>query len=1381
LNPPSPRHARPRPPAPLPAARRAAHCAAPLAAQLAAPLAAQLAAQLCERAVGHAQDAPRVERTATRASWHLADGLPQSSVTGLAPAADGRLWVSTFAGITRFDGVTFEPLSGEGRREGPVRVSHLAADPADPRRIWVSTDAEGLWLLEDSERPEEVRVREVPLPPALRNLTLYEATVAPAGSPAEGVWLATNDGALRVREATTPAPRVERVPLPAPPDSVFHVDLADDGHLWLCAASALWRRAPSGEIWGAPPASPLPDGALPACRGGLPAPGGDLWALYEDGLWLVSRAGERREALVRVTAGGRAGGEGGEARAPHTAPAAPALPAAPERLRGAWRARPVRAPDGRLLVLTADGVFDLGAEGEAAARVRRGEALPATRVPLRGAPRASWLSPTGALWLGFTGLGLARVSEDSFERLTWPGKRDDQDTGPLARLGGELWFAHSCDELWRARPRAPGRPIERVPLPSARHGGCVDALGARDGSELLLGREFELLRRREDGAGFERHPDSDALREAGNASLIAPRGARRGDWWVGTRGGALLRLRSDAPATREALPPAASGAWVLSVAELGAGGGDLAVGHGQGVSVRRGGAWRTFTSADGLPEGAARHVVEAPDGALWVATYGGGLGWVRGDRAGRLPLRRGELTDPYLSSITLTPEGDAWLQGNKGLTHARLSDLARASEDPEARVVTQLLRVGEANGWLRPSAALTPEGELWLAGVAGVSVVPTRAPLHRAPLPPPRLSRAAVGESPLRLDAPTRVPAHEFRRLEVHYSAILLEPHEAVAYEHRLTDLSEPASGWVAAGRASVATYPRLAPGRYRFEVRSVSLERAPSAPVALTFEVRPALHERPLARWLAALSAVLLTALVGLWRTRTAKRRSAELRAEIEQRRAVEERLALSESHYRQVFDEAANAFLLYSAEGRCVEVNAQACALFGGTREALLATAGRSLGLPPLDRLAELEGGARAPLLCARLDGSAFPARMSYAPCQVGAGRGWLLSVMDLSALISAHERQAWVQHQLAIARRMDALGRLASGVAHDLNNILGALSGNIELLGEELPPDDPFVQESLKDVRESVVRGGVLSQQLLAFSRRQSKQRAAEVPPAEVLRGLERLLHRLTPRDVSLITECGALDEARVDRGQLELALLALTLNAVESSPPGGEVRVSLRLEEGARGLLELRLTVEDEGPPTPFGDLSALIDSYESAGEEEGAEDGSPALVRVHALMREARGALSLTRHGGRNRAVATWPISATPAPRPPRRAEPESTEGARVLLVDDNHELRRALARQLTSLGHRVDSFGDPLEALAALPLLAPPPALLITDVMMPGLNGRQLASEARARLPGLPVLFISGYTSDVLGDVGGEGEALLHKPFTKEVLRWKVLQLLRMG
>ncbi len=1321
-------------------------------------------------------------RVSTQSSWHLADGLPQSSVTGIAAAADGRLWVSTFAGLTRFDGVSFEPFKPSGG-EAPIRVSHMTVDPSNPRRLWIGTDAEGLWVLEDSEREEEVRVRRAPLSFPTASLVIYEVTVAPQGGAAEGVWLSTNEGALRVVSGGAGEPsRVER----ALSDDVFHTDIDARGQAWLCSAHTLWLRDPSGALR----ALPRPEGAaataspLPSCRGGLPTSEGGYWSHYEDGLWLVEAGGQRARAQVWVKG---------------------ALGAPPQEraLRGMWRARPVRSPDGRLFVFTADGLFDLGDERAAAARVRGGAPLEASLTPVAGVPRAAWFSPTGALWLGFTGLGLSRVSEDPLEHITWAGQREENGAGPIVQLGGELWFAHNCQELWRASRVGEARAVERVPLPPTPYSSCVDAMGARGATELLVGREFELLQRQEGGGGFEPHPAGEALREVGNASLISPRGARRGDWWVGTRGGALLRLSEGAPPAREPLPPEVSGSWILSITPLslseapsgaeGVVGEDIAIGHGLGVSVRRGGAWRTFTTAEGLPEGAARHLARAPDGTLWVATYGGGLGWIRGERAGKLPLRRGELTDPYLSSITLTAGGDVWLQGNKGLTHARLSDLTRAIESPDAPLVTQLSRVGEANGWLRPSVALTEEGDLWLAGVAGVAIAPTRAPIRRAPLPPPRLSRAALGETSLSLEGPTRVDAHEFRRLEAHYSAILLEPHETVAYEHRLIALNEPEPAWVSAGSASVATYPRLSPGRYRFEVRSVSLERAPSAPQGLTFEIEASFLECPLTRWLAALSAVALTALIGVWRTRAAKRHSEALSAEITQRRAVEARLALSESHYRQVFNEAANAFLLYTPSGECLEVNAQACALFGGAREQLLAAPARALGLPPLDRLADpesggRESGGRTPLLCKRLDGTTFPARMSYAPCLIVGERGWLLSVMDLSALISAQERQAWVQHQLAVARRMDALGRLASGVAHDLNNILGALSGNIELLGEELPSEEPFVRESLRDVRESLIRGGALSQQLLAFSRRKSKQRAPEVSPGEVLRGIERLLHRLTPREVSLITECGPFEDAKIDRAQLELALLTLTLNAVEASPPGGEVRVKLTLDTSATHLPELRLSVEDEGPPTPLADLSALIDSYalpegaSALSEELEAAEAIPALVRVHALMREARGELSVSRHNHRNRALAIWPLSATPLPRALKRpAEPTNSEGARVLLVDDNHELRRALARQLTSLGHTVESFGDPLEALAALPTLSPAPDVLITDVIMPGLNGRQLAVEARAHLPRLPVLFISGYTSDVLGDVGGEGEALLHKPFTKEVLRRKVAQLLRGG
>jgi PAS domain S-box-containing protein len=807
--------------------------------------------------------------------------------------------------------------------------------------------------------------------------------------------------------------------------------------------------------------------------------------------------------------------------------------------------------------------------------------------------------------------------------------------------------------------------------------------------------------------------------------------------------------------------------------------------------------WRTWTYEDGLPRAEARHLFEDQRGVLWVATYGGGLGWIKDDQAGALPSRRGELYDRFLSSITLTKDNSVWLQGNKGVMRVRLSDLEAARLNPEHAIVTHHIKTGEANGWLRSSAAFTPDGSLWLAGVDRLSVVETSKLITDRPLPSPRIKNLLVGDTTLSAHplstsevlTPKRLehaPAEAFRRLEVSYATTTLEHDNGVSYEHRLVPLPQRSLKpdelnalraevpWVSAGSAQVAVFPQLHPGAYLFEVRSISLEHTASPSTQIAFKIPHKWHELLWVRALLGLALMALTTLLGLWRARLISQHNKQLLAEIKQREVVEAKLGAREAHYRQVFNQAANAFLLYNKQGVCVEVNPQANALFGASEEVLLACDPRLLGLPPLEHLAENREGEHTPLLCTRVDGGVFPARMSYVRCHVEGSEMWLVSVMDLSAIVTAHERQTWVQHQLAVARRMDALGRLASGIAHDLNNILGALAGNIELLGEDLPTDDPFVQESLSDVRESVVRGSALSQQLLAFSRLKSSQRPTTLDPIEVVRALEKLLHRLMPQGVTLLFDLKPVGELKLNRGTLEQVLLTLTLHAAEASPPDGEVRVRVELNgEGALSLL-----VEDSGPAIPLSALRSVLEGY-----REGGDIGVPALALVKRVITEAQGSLSVRRYGERNVVIVEWPSGhLTPLPHQNRERTQQAKRPDRSLnlvVVDDNHELRRALVRQLTSLGHAVEGFGDPLEALEALSARPTAPHILISDVIMPGMNGRQLANEVRRRFPQLPVLFISGYTSDVLGEVSmeGENEQLLHKPFTKEVLRRKLNSL----
>lgn len=1294
--------------------------------------------------------------------WSLEAGLPQSSVTGIVPSFDGRLWVGSFAGLSRFDGLAFEPLSLTNTNL-PIRITHLVKDPLHVGQIWIATEGEGLWLLKDALSADQVSIESVKTPQSLSGATIFDLH-AQAGEHRTGIWISTDRGSFH----RDPQGHWQQLELIEGQSSSFEMTIDQKGTLWSCTDRALFKaplHSAQPELLFPPPLSQETEvKQLPACRGGVPYQGGYL-GLFEDKFWYISQQNEWTEIKLLkdsqvISAGGK------------------------------WRQRPWISPQGDLWLLSGIEVFQLGALEDVLNQARQGMAIKATIHPLGYDGRTIYAADKGSFWVGTTGGGLFRISSLNFSQILWPQHKDFSQTGPIAQTSHELWFVKDYQELWRYRDTQKNHYYERVQLPPTHENHLIHAIGARLNGDILIAREQQILSYQRQQKQFKSVFDARKIKELGKISLLSTQHFKSTQsdldgWWIGTYRGEVLYSQADGTIESLALPKYFQFGKILSLIELSSGDQhdsvksihqlDLAIGHARGLSIRRDGFWRNYTVEDGLPRGDIRDLLEIDHKVIWMASYGGGLGWI--DQQGH--LGKIDVHDAHLSSLKLTADQSLWIQGNKGLTRVKLNDLESLRADKNRPLVTELLRVGEANGWVRQSSVLRKDGSLWLAGVDGLSVTQTTQLMSSTPLRAPQIEAAFVGDFRLQLphNASSKpiyqnVPTSEFRRLEVQYRTNLLESSRSIGYEHRLIRESDSDNlPWIPAGTSKLLTYTHLNPGHYRLQVRSVSLEYAPSELTELRFMIPWQWHELLWVRILLGFILITIPTFASLWRARLISLHNRRLRLEIEEKIIAKQRLKDREARYRKVFNEAKNAFLFYTSDGICVEVNQQALYLFNTSQETLMNTSPRDLGLPPLEHWIEVKESSEVPLLCFRLDGSVFPARMNYVPYVADGLEMWLVSIVDLSSIVSAHEQQTWLLHQRSIIRRMDALGRLSSGIVHDLNNILGALSGNIELMKDELSLDE-FMEESLDDMIECLKRGSILSQQLLAFSRLKTTQTRSVLHPVELVKGLEKLLYRLMPQGVSLVLDLNFTGQVKLDQGIFEQVLLTLTLHAAEASPIGGEVWISLK--ESQEGSLQLR--VDDEGPPIPLKTLSTLLES-----DQFKEDDLSPALAQVHHWVSQAHGQLSITRREQKNQVMIDWKSpDTTPIPSQKKHREMDQNQASyQVVVVDDNQELRRVLVRQLKSLGHTVESYGDPLEALELI-RQGIMPDILISDVIMPGLNGRQLTSELRKTFPNLKVIFISGYTSDVLGEVSmhSNQELLLYKPFTKEVLQRKINELM---
>ncbi|MBU2664975.1 response regulator [Actinoplanes bogorensis] len=406
-----------------------------------------------------------------------------------------------------------------------------------------------------------------------------------------------------------------------------------------------------------------------------------------------------------------------------------------------------------------------------------------------------------------------------------------------------------------------------------------------------------------------------------------------------------------------------------------------------------------------------------------------------------------------------------------------------------------------------------------------------------------------------------------------------------------------------------------------------------------------------------------------------------------------------------------------------------------------------------------------------------------------------GGVLMVDDVSDLIAAEERlrdetkQRQAEARRRDAERMDSLRRMAGGAAHDFNNILGAILGYttlaIESLEESAAELPPGLSASLLSDLDQVVKGGerakALTQQLLAFGRREITQPTA-VDLNTLLRELLGTLRESAgPASVALELAPGPAD-VRADPRQITQVLINLVSNSADAMPPeGGRITIATaRLPEGGAAV-----TVTDTGRGMEADVLARAFEPFFTTKRSTGT--AGLGLSTAHGIVSQSGGQLTLTSRSGKGTtATITLPgvreTGSSVSPAAPVVDVAVPAGGETLLLVDDEADLREVTARFLGGAGYRVLSAADAVEALQLLDRHDDPIAAMITDVVMPGMNGRQLARVAKQRRPALRVVFISGFAEALIDEAGNNLEPdsmIVAKPYTRDQLLAGVQSVLR--
>jgi PAS domain S-box-containing protein len=346
---------------------------------------------------------------------------------------------------------------------------------------------------------------------------------------------------------------------------------------------------------------------------------------------------------------------------------------------------------------------------------------------------------------------------------------------------------------------------------------------------------------------------------------------------------------------------------------------------------------------------------------------------------------------------------------------------------------------------------------------------------------------------------------------------------------------------------------------------------------------------------------------------------------------------------------------------------------------------------------------------------------------------------------------EELALAQEALRQAQKMEAMGQLTGGVAHDFNNLLTPILGSLDLLHRKAL-GGPREQRLIEGALQSAERAKTLVQRLLAFARRQPLQ-PGPVDLPELVRGMVELVASTSGPQIRIETRMDeALPYARADANQLEMAILNLAVNARDAMPTGGVLTIAGSAETVAAGEVAglgpgryVRIAVADTGVGMDEATLARAVEPFFSTkGVGRGTGLG---LSMVHGLAAQLGGALTLDSRAGKGTTAALWlPVSDSV---PMLAAAPGDAEGGpratagTVLLVDDEPLVRASTADMLTELGYEVVEASSGQDALALIEVRAPD--LVITDHLMPGLSGTDLALILASERPGLPVLIVSGY------------------------------------
>jgi PAS domain S-box-containing protein len=1021
-------------------------------------------------------------------------------------------------------------------------------------------------------------------------------------------------------------------------------------------------------------------------------------------------------------------------------------------------------------------------------------------------PSTIYADRTGALWISTLSDGVYRLDRTATKFESY--QNDPNDPGSLS-LGsvwsilrdraGSLWVAslggglNMLDSVTGKFQHYRHNPKNRNSLSDDQ----VYALTEDAAGNLWIGTQKGLNRLNRENGTFKRYihdsTNPASLNENWVSGLYTD---RKGRVWIGTVGKGLDLYDPRIDGFRHYQPDPAnihsiSDTTVVTFAEDRSG--LLWIGTVSGGLNKLNPETGIFTrymhdpkNVNSLISNDVAHIYMDPAGILWLATSGGLDKFDPRTETFTHYAEKDGLAGKSLASVIGDSQGKLWV-GTMGDGLARF--------DPDSNTFRNYDRSDglQSNDFNPRAVCRDSDGKLYFGGVLGVNTFYPNQLRDNAYAPPVVLTdflifnrSVQIGEADSQLqrvinETDEITLSHQQSVFSFDFAALNYRAPKKNQYAYRLDGFD---SDWNYVDSARrFATYTNLEPGFYTFQVKAANNDGIwNEAGRSIKITITPPW-------WRTWWFYSLLTAFMlgtGLFIYRS---KSNQIK------RLQEAALALqkSERNYREVFNATSDALIIQDETGRILDVNDRMCAMFGCNRETALrlSIGALSLNIPPYSQLDAEERVRQAMKIglqvfewrSKRCNGELFWSEVALRASEIVGERLAIASIRDIT------ERKR-LEEQLIQAQKMESIGRLAGGVAHDFNNILTAISGNAELalMEEDLNPE---VAACLKVVEKEAANAAELTKQLLAFSRKQIIEQKL-IDLSALIADMEKMLSRLIGEDINLQTFTWPETHlVKVDPGQVHQIIMNLAVNARDAMPNGGSLSIEISPAIIDEAYCQLHgyalpgeyvlLSVCDTGSGMTEEVKKHLFEPFfttKSPGKGTGL-----GLATVYGAVKQNNGTIEVHSEPGKGTCFKIYfpKASGDKETLSPVSDEMPPIGGTEtILVVEDAASVLNYSRQMLQSLGYRILTASSGEEALRIAQAHSGEIQLLMTDVILPGINGRQLADKLTEQDPGIKVLYCSGYTENAIVHHGVLDPKLhfIGKPFSIPALSRKIRSIL---